>query len=98
MKAPSPSSGFFWASLIVHPSADAPCHTIAVRGPVDFFRLSLTFTVSRKDADTRADGYTGSRPTGSNSTDKSTEQTATNDLALSARISRVIARKGVTGS
>ena len=53
-------------------SADAARHAIAVRCPVDFFRLSLPLTVSRQDADTRADGYASSGPTVGR-TEKSTE-------------------------
>ena len=53
--------------------ANAARHAIAVCCPVDFFRLSLPLTVSRQDADTRADGYASSSPTGRGCTEKSTE-------------------------
>ena len=53
--------------------ANAARHAIAVCCPVDFFRLSLPLTVSRQDADTRADGYASSSPNGRGCTEKSTE-------------------------
>ncbi len=59
--------------LLSDASANASCHAIAVRRSIDFFRLSLTLTIPRQDADARAHGYAGSGPTGSNSSDKSTQ-------------------------